>query len=138
MLDKLFKFPIIMVDMDEEEKKRKLDLPSDDGEYDIIYGEAEYPYFDFIAIEDRWLPNTESRARAREGKFDACLVTFANTIPKTVPWTRAKFKKELNKFYESIAGKEDKEEDIDMTVIRISPEQLSQLIKPKDDKEENG
>ena len=59
ILDELFKFPIVMVDGENEERKRiKKEEESDRmvyqiadaEEYDLIYGEAEYPYLDFIDL----------------------------------------------------------------------------------------
>lgn len=99
MLDILFKFPIAMVDGDAEEAKHLLALPNED-EVDIIYGEAEVPYHDFVGIIDRWLPTAESRARAAEGEFDACHVMFSISGSYLVPWNKEKFKAEIGKFAE--------------------------------------
>ena len=82
MLDTLFKFPIIMVDGDNEEKKlnRKESLALDEeDELDIIIGEAECPYYDLIAITDRWIPGQEGLDKALEGEFDACHVIFGSS-----------------------------------------------------------
>lgn len=101
-IDKLFAFPIIMIDGDEEDKKEKRGFTlGDDDEPDIIYGEAEVPFDTFISISDRWIPNTESRNRALDGKFDACQVMF-ETGPYLVPWNKSKFKKRLSEFAETI------------------------------------
>ncbi len=56
VLETLFKFPILMVDGTMEERKNMLNLPSDDGELDLVQGFAECPYYDFVSIADRWLP----------------------------------------------------------------------------------
>lgn len=101
MLDTLFTFPIIMVDSDNEEKKEKdkekMALESD-LEADIVIGNVECPYWDFISISDKWLPNKESFENALKGKFDACGVLFSQSGHYLVPWTREKFKKEFKKF----------------------------------------
>jgi hypothetical protein len=112
MLDELFKFPIVMVDGENEERKRikkeeesdRMALPKslEADEYDLIYGEAEYPYLDFIGFEDRWLPSTDSFDNALRGKFDACMVKFVNTPQLLVPWSRKKFKDELSKFIDKV------------------------------------
>src|SRR5687768_8554697 len=98
MLDLLFKFPIVMVDGDMEEKKHRLDLPSDNGELDMIVGEAKVPYSDFVGMVDRWLPTAESRERAAEGNFDACQVIFAVSGTYLVPWPKERFEEEIIKF----------------------------------------
>lgn len=101
ILDRLFAFPVIMFDAENEEHKRKLGLPGDE-EIDMIEGEVEYPYHDFNGIGERWLPTEESLQRAKKGKFDACSVTFINVGTLLVPWTKDKFKRELKKFIESL------------------------------------
>lgn len=104
MLDVLFKFPIVMVDGDMEEKKHRLDLPSDNGEVEMIVGEAKLPYHDFVGIVDRWLPSEESRQKAADGTFDGCQVIFSVSGSYLVPWPKEKFEHELEKFardYES-------------------------------------
>lgn len=118
-----------MVDGNNEEKKNErgmsLGLPEDE-EFDIITGEAECPYFDFISITDRWLPTSESLQKALEGKFEACYVLFANSGGFVVPWTKSKFKKEFKKF----SDKRNQDED-SPTVKRItlSKEEALKLIK---------
>src|SRR5688572_24942847 len=100
ILDVLFKFPIVQVDRDlEQEKVNKaqkaaLDMP----ELELVFGEAEYPYYDFIGISDRWLPTKDSFERALDKDFDACLVTFQHIGNQLVPWSKAKFKKEYSEF----------------------------------------
>lgn len=144
MLDKLFRFPIVMFDAEGEEKKQKLGLPSDeDSDYDLIIGYAEYPYYDFMGIEDRWIPSKESLANAKEKRFDGCAVKFANVGMMLVPWTRAKFKEKIKDFAEKM-NKEEDEEHTDMNIIRISPAELKEILKKSDDNkgdikpEENG
>lgn len=103
MIDELFKFPIIMIDGDNEEKKIRnkpdLGLPMDmEEDYDVIYAEAEYPYWDFIGVEDRWLPTDESLNNALNSVFEACAVRFVNVGQLLVPWRKEKFKSEIKKF----------------------------------------
>jgi hypothetical protein len=151
MLERLFKFPVILVDVENEEKKEKekalLALDSEEKEYDMIYGEAEYPCFDFVGIEDRWIPGRESMEKAMEGKFNASIVKFLNVVPLLVPWNKEKFKKKLKEFIDNLrAEAEKKKEEAAITpgmrIIQITPEQLQELFqngaeditdKPKDD-----
>lgn len=104
MLDELFTFPIVMIDGDNEERKLKnkpdlgIDIEGEEEEYDMLFGEAEYPYWDFVGIEDRWLPSTESLNKAMQGKFEACIVRFLHAGQLLVPWTKKKFKAEIAKF----------------------------------------
>ena len=123
MLDKLFSFPIVMIDGDNEDRKaRTSDIMALDNEQaaDMIMGEAECPYYDFVSVTDRWLPNEESFDRALEGKFDACGVIFSQSGTFIVPWNKKKFKRELNKFIEALPKEED---------IIVTDEQLIHLIK---------
>lgn len=106
MLEELFTFPVVMVDGDNEERKYKektknesLGFEQDNDDYDIVDAEVEYPYYNIIGIEDRWLPTKDSFDKARRGRFEACLVRFTTGV-FTVPWTRKKFKAELLKFAE--------------------------------------
>lgn len=120
MLEHLFKFPIVMVDGDNEDRKmqnkeRFGPFPNadeeDGGDYDMVFGEAEYPHYDLIGIEDRWLPSKESFNKAMNGHFEACIVRFVNVGQLLVPWTKKKFKSALLKFvedYNSIHPKESK------------------------------
>lgn len=101
MLDTLFKFPIVMIDGDNEEKKHKLGLPNEEA-VDIITGEAECPYYDLISITDRWLPTDESIENAMNGQFDACYVVFGASGSFVVPWNKEKFKQEYRQFMQSI------------------------------------
>lgn len=137
----LFKFPIVMIDGDNEERKSASNRLMGMGigeegvpdEYDIIYGEAEYPYWDFIGIEDRWIPSKASAENAMNGKFDACFVKFANVGHILVAWPRKKFKAELKKFIEEYE-KEEKEkkeketENREIRVINLTAEELSNLM----------
>ena len=92
-----------MIDGDNEEKKIRnkpdLGLPMDmEEDYDVIYAEAEYPYWDFIGVEDRWLPTDESLNNALNSVFEACAVRFVNVGQLLVPWRKEKFKSEIKKF----------------------------------------
>lgn len=145
MLEDLFPFPVILVDGRNEEsktsEKERLGLPleEEEDELDIVYGEAEYPYFDFIGIEDRWIPDKESFKKALKGKFNGCLVKFSNIGMLLVPWNKEKFKAELATFIEKREEK-NKEEPSDepkkVTVIKFTPEMLANIIKASEDKEE--
>jgi hypothetical protein len=136
MLEELFTFPIVMIDGENEEKKQEdrerlgdiLSKPSEDDEYDIIYGEAEYPYWDFIGVEDRWLPTSGSLQKAIDGKFDACIVKFVNVGQLLVPWSKKKFKSEITKFGEAYNTKKPAK-DRELKVITLSPEQVEKIMK---------
>lgn len=111
MIEKLFVFPIAMIDGDNEDKKiRKAeDMALDtENEVDVIIGEAECPYYDFLSVSDRWLPTPESFQAALQGKFDACFVSFSQSGNYVVPWSKTKFKKELKKFID----KQPKDEEV--------------------------
>src|SRR5688572_24963454 len=127
MLEELFTFPVAVIDGDNEEKKLKgSQLIGDESPpYDIAYGEAEYPYYDFIGIEDRWLPTEKSFQKALDGKFEACVVRFANVGNLLVPWSRKKFKEELIKFTKDYEVKHPPEEsDKELKIITLTPEQF--------------
>lgn len=134
MLEELFRFPVVVIDGDNEERKekRKLDmnLPSDnDEEFDLIFGEAEYPYWDFIGIEDRWLPSTASFEKAMDGKFEACVVRFANVGQLLVPWSRKKFKSELLKFAAEYEASHPRPERGEVKIINLTEEQAIKIMK---------
>ena len=132
MIKELFKFPIVMIDGDNEEKKLEENelTGRKESDYDMIFGEAEYPYFDFVGIEDRWLPSTDSLHKAMDGKFDACIVKFASVGQLLVPWTKKKFKVEIAKFAEQYetekAAKESDKREI--RVITLTPHQLEGIM----------
>jgi hypothetical protein len=137
----LFTFPIVMVDGENEERKERENdilgsLPGkdDDVEYDIIYGEACYPYYDFIGAEDRWLPTQRSLQRALKQKFDACIVRFTNAGQFLVPMNKSKFTELLEEF---AANKEELPEEPKgkVTVLKFTPEILADIIKKADEKE---
>lgn len=127
MLDELFTFPTVMVDGEnEDEKMKKAGLLNRDtpDPVDLIYGESEFPYYDFVGIADKWLPTPESLERALNGKFDACIVIFSNVGPLLVPWTRAKFKRELRKFIGTLPKPDPK-----MKMYHINTEQLEKILE---------
>lgn len=137
MLNELFTFPVVMIDGKSEQMKahnnRILGKGDEDGfdDYDIIYGEVEYPYYDFIGLEDRWLPNRKSLARAMDGKFDACAVRFVNVGEILVPWNKKKFKEKLREFAEKYEAAlppkpSDKRE---VRILTLSPEQYDDIVK---------
>jgi len=122
-----------MIDGDNEEKKMKggelygeIDQP-----YDIVFGEAEYPYWDFIGVEDRWLPKEESFQRALDGKFEACIVRFLHAGQLLVPWSKKKFKAELIRFTEEYEAKNPKENSkkAELRIMTITPEQFKKATE---------
>jgi len=123
MLDKLFKFPIVMVDGNKEEEKEKfrklINKDDEPDEVDIIIGEAEQPYFDLIGITDRWMPDDESFEKAKRSKFNACTVTFMHTGSFVVPMNKEKFKKKFQEFVDSLP-KEEETEDAQIHILRLS------------------
>ena len=130
MLDELFTFPTVMIDGDNEERKMRgkpdlgLNINNEEEEYDIVFGEAEYPYWDFIGAEDRWLPTTDSFKKALAGKFDACIVRFLHAGQILVPWSKKKFKAELAKFskaYEDAHPRQEKKAEL--KIMTLTPEQ---------------
>lgn len=137
MLEELFRFPIVMVDIDSEEKKVEkkksmgLSLDEDEEDYDIIYGEAEYPYWDLIGLEDRWLPSKESLDKALEGRFEACMVRFANVGQLLVPWTKKKFKAEILKFGDEYLKSRPRREPEarQLKVLTLSQDQFEKITK---------
>lgn len=138
MLDELFNFPIVMIDGDNEERKMRnkpdLGIPEieeNEDEYDMVFGEAEYPYFDFIGIEDRWLPNTESLDKALTGKFEACMVRFLHVGQLLVPWSRRKFKAELVKFADAyeLAHPVKQEKKPELRIMALSAEQFKKQME---------
>lgn len=142
MLQDLFTFPIVMIDGDNEERKMRnkpdLGIPMEDENqnYDIVYGEAEYPYFDFIGIEDRWLPTDESFKKALKGRFDACIVRFVNVGQLLVPWSKKRFKEKIEEFakkYEEENPKEDVSKHI--KILTLTPKNAEKLMEEKDGEE---
>lgn len=136
MLEEYFKFPVVHIDGDNEErkqedKKRFGDLPTldteEEDEYDMIFGEAEYPYWNFIGIEDRWLPSKSSLEKALAGEFDACLVRFVNVGQLLVPWTKEKFKRELKKFAEAYTASNPPDEGKEIKVLTLTAEQFKNV-----------
>ena len=135
MINELFKFPVCMVDGDNEDKKiseqMRLGLPNKDNQgYDMIFGEAEYPYYDFIGVEDRWLPSKESLTNAMNGEFDACVVRFVNVGQVLVPWSKEKFKQKLAKFAQEYEAKLPPHplEKREIRILNISPEQYNNIV----------
>jgi len=137
MLENLFKFPIIMVDGNKEEEKeremQRLALDNNPREMDIIVGEAECPYTDFVSVSDRWLPsNEDSFQNALRGKFDACSVYFFQSGTFLVPWTKSKFKRELKKFMDDIPIKEEQQLP-NIKILNVTKDQLLRKLKSGDD-----
>lgn len=144
MIEDLFPFPVILIDgRNEESKQTEADrlgiAKEEDDDLDIVYGEAEYPYFDFVGIEDRWLPDKDSFDKALKGKFNGCLVKFANVGMLLVPWNKEKFKEEIGAFIEKREGgkKDEVAEPKKVTVIKFTPDMLANLIKAGEQQEED-
>jgi hypothetical protein len=145
MLDELFNFPIVLIDGDNEDRKQENKLRLGDitplnqegeaeDEYDMIFGEAEYPYWDLVGIEDRWLPSEESLDKALRGRFEACLVRFSHVGQLLVPWTKKKFKAEITKFAEKY--KEENPSKDKGRVLQLNIEQYKELLKDIREEEE--
>lgn len=107
LIDDLFTFPIVMVDGENEERKEKdsqrfgtIPGQEDEVEYDIVYGEASYPYYNFIGFEDRWLPTQRSLRKALKQRFDACIVRFINVGQLLVPMNKETFRTRIVEFAE--------------------------------------
>lgn len=101
--DDLFTFPIVMVDGENEERKERENnlfgqTEAEEPEYDIVYGEASYPYYDFKGCEDRWLPTKRSLQKALKQKFDACIVRFVDAGQFLVPMSKEKFRETWEEF----------------------------------------
>lgn len=153
-IDDLFEFPTIMIDMQDEKESEmsqseRLGIKiegEEEKEIELVYGIAEYPYYDFVGIEDRWIPNKESYRNARKGKFDACLVKFSGVGHLLVPIPKKEFKKMLTEFIEKREAITEKltENVKKVTVLKMTPEMLSSLLnqeekdETEDKKEENG
>lgn len=143
----LFTFPILLIDSENEERKRKtrdiLGNKDDEEGYDVAKAEAQYAYYNFRGIEDRWLPSEESFDRALEGKFDACSVIFVHSAPVLVPWPKQKFKDRLAEFarkrqeeMEAEAGKKEEKMVVQTSSVPLTPEQaekIMEILKPKSD-----
>lgn len=123
--NELFKFPIVMIDGEKEEEKEKeneryaLDKKEDP---ELIFGQAEVPYWDFLSIKDRWLPTEKSYLRAlEEGKFDACQIEFDKCGSYMSPIPKEEFKKRLENFITKLPQKE-------LQIFQLSEEQLKNII----------
>ena len=135
IIDDLFIFPIVMVDGEEEERKEKendlLGTKKEEKDYDIVYGEAAYPYYDFRGFEDRWLPTQRSLERALRSKFDACVVRFDNVGQFLVPMSKEKFRDMFSSFVESREKPDTDKKNV--TILNFTPEMLAQIIKKADE-----
>ncbi len=134
MLDKLFKFPIATIDgMNEEKKMKKAeDYNMEEQELDMVIGEAECPYYDFLCISDRWLPTKESFQDALDGNFNACYVVFSSSGSFIVPWSKEKFKKELQNFIDNLP-----KEAPTVSFSLLDPDDVKKLFGEKKEKEKD-
>lgn len=140
MVDQLFKFPIVMIDGDNEERKLRskskyeeilgTEEEGEEEELDLLYGEAEYPHWDFVGVEDRWLPTKDSLEKALNGKFDACIVRFLHVGQLLVPWTKKKFKSEIHKFAEEYETNKTSKEGgrKELKIVNLTPDQLKKIL----------
>jgi hypothetical protein len=88
-----------------------------------------YPYYDFIGVEDRWLPTKESLDNAMDGRFDACIVRFSGMSPFLVPWTRGKFLKELKKFTDRRVKEKEVDSEREVTVVGMTQDKLAKIFQ---------
>lgn len=132
LFQNLFKFPVVLADGDYEARKRDSDLfpNAQDEDMETVIGEAEVPYFGFVSVLTRWLPQAASRDKAlQEGIFDACYVQF-DSGSYLVPWTKERFKREYKQFVESLP----KQEPSTTTNIKfMSKKDLKDVLKDIDD-----
>lgn len=140
ILDVLFKFPIVQVDRDMEQEKanKAMSAAMEMPEMELVFGEAEYPYYDFVGISDRWLPTKESFEKALEKDFDACLVTFQHIGNQLVPWSKAKFKKEFSNFTKKFEGYRKQDQDV---MFSFTLKQLKEIVRKAEEdakEQENG
>ena len=139
-LDKLFSFPMVLVHAEDEDMNSRLGLPSnsnDEDKYEIIEGEAEYPYYDFVGIEDRWLPGRRYLDEARSGSFTGCAVKFANVPQILCPLPKEEFKKRLGDFIENINIKIKQEDQKSISTMRLlsadEAKKIAQVLKGDED-----
>ncbi len=120
ILDEMLRFPIIMIDMADEEKKEKLNqmINIEGSDPDIIIGEAMVPYWDFMSIVDRWKPISESIELAKGGEFDACLVQFVTAGQYLVPMPKKEFLKMYTDFEVNMPKK---------TIVKLTKKQITDL-----------
>jgi hypothetical protein len=147
MTKELFKFPIILIDGSVEDKKMKdsemLGLPLDDSEPDIIYAEAECPYYDFLSVSDRWLPTEESFQNAKKGIFDACNVIFLNSGGFIVPMSKEEFRESLESFIEGFEientkpSKKKSKNEAEVKILKVSQKDVLEMLRKKLEEEDN-
>jgi hypothetical protein len=149
MTKELFKFPIILIDGSMEDKKMKdseiLGLSLEDDEPDIIYAEAECPYYDFLSISDRWLPTEESFQNAKKGIFDACNVVFLNSGAFVVPMSKEEFREALDSFIDGYTEEEIKSTkkkkskgQPEVKILKLSDKDVLDMLKKKFEEEDAG
>jgi hypothetical protein len=149
MTKELFKFPIILIDGSMEDKKMKdsemlgLSLEVDDPE--IIYAEAECPYYDFLSISDRWLPTEESFQNAKKGIFDACNVVFLNSGAFIVPMSKEEFRESLDNFIENYdldevkpTKKKKSKGQPEVKILKLSEKDVLDMLRKKLEQEDEG
>jgi hypothetical protein len=143
MTKELFKFPIILIDGSVEDRKIKdsemLGLTLENEDPDIIYAEAECPYYDFLSVSDRWLPTDSSFENAKKGIFDACNVLFLNSGAFIVPMPKEEFRESLETFMENyhadeeIATKKKKKSGskAGVQILKLSEKDVLDMLRKK-------
>ncbi len=138
MTEILFTFPVVLVEGNIEEKRSLYNTVDDDIDYCI--GEIDCDPYDFTSVMDMWMPTKDSLEKAKEEqKFDACVVTFKGLGSFLVPWTKKKFKAELDKFVDSMSVPISDEIPEGKRIVRmLSKEDLENLLKHlKDGRDED-
>lgn len=142
MTKELFKFPIILIDGSVEDRKIKdsemLGLTLENEDPDIIYAEAECPYYDFLSVSDRWLPTDSSFENAKKGIFDACNVLFLNSGAFIVPMSKEEFRESLENFMENYHADEEieikkkkKSSKGEVKILKLSEKDVLDMLKKK-------
>jgi hypothetical protein len=130
--DEWFKFPIIVVNADWEELERQKKERSGEeitADFDYIVGECEVPHYDtLLNIHDVFRPSEKSFNKAKDARFDACLVVFDIAGTFTIPWNKEKFKREYLAFLDTI--KEEKTELMQISLDEM-PQDMIDFLKSK-------
>lgn len=116
--DDLFKFPILQIDGNYEERKQTKSVEGEIPEPDLILSVAELPYWDFIGIKDGWAPLDSGFELAVAGKFECCTPIFRECGSYIVPWSRAKFKEEFQNFLKTLP--EESITSLPFTITKIN------------------
>lgn len=129
ILNDLIRFPIVMLDSYHEQKREEYakGLGLDEEDPDIVEGEAECPYWDFLCVTDRWLPTKESFEKAKTtGEFDACTAAFSQSGIFCVPMKKKDFLKMLKEFMEKIPP-------VPNVMVKLTKKQMDAIEKEMTD-----